>query len=360
MIPGDRTIDRIAPTRVQVLRRCPRQFQLTYGDGNRDSCGGVRPTSAVATLGTLSHECIAVLLRGRVANAGDWPPSSDAIAAAWAEAVHKVEASTGRGEVIGLPRFAITQARTVGLARRVCEMVAGVRPDEMFPEESLGRDSLLHGVADLVVRSRPNAHWIMDYKSGTVHEGDPTIPRGDYRSQLELYAYLEWRETGSWPTHLYLAPLVGPVIAWAVDPGRCEQEASAAAALVETYNSRLPGTQPTLPSIESCRFCLHQVDCDEFWSAVDPRWNEAFTSIEGEIDEVQPTALAGVIVRLSVQRGTLPVAKAEVEGVPLSMFEELSVGATVRITGLYADRNAGRFRLGDQGRIREVPNRGSS
>ncbi len=242
----------------------------------------------------------------------------------WNEAVANEIAGDDNPNPQGWPSYGRRKAATRRLAREVCLELADPEIVVAVEESLQTADGKVKGKPDLIIRS-PD-HEIRDYKTGSILEYESDNPKGEYVTQLLLYAVLEYENTGSWPSKGRLIPLKGKDAEVEIDPTEARRVEAEARAALDRYNSVVSGGDPlTLanPSSKNCRYCDYASECPAFWDAISPAWADEERSV---------LAAAGIIVERTVsKRGRVSVSLEEVRGsVPESK---------IRITGIASDQS---------------------
>jgi len=224
-------------------------------------------------LGTITHEALETITRDKSILG---PNQREAFEAAWANAVENSRKRNHAPEDWGPLNRARFRARRK--VPTVAQLIREEGPDsEALPEQELytaNRD--LGGTADLIIRG-PDRTVIIDYKTGTgSHEGEA---KSAYEQQLQLYAAIEWENSGRVPARVGVLSTVDGWTEIEITEDSCRAALATARSLREQYNSRVPGPQPGTPSDESCMFCSHSPLCDEYWLALDTH------SIHSAVDE---------------------------------------------------------------------------
>lgn len=360
-IPGSKPIERMSPTTLNRILACPLQQAF------RQHLTPRQPVSSPsARLGIAAHATLETVVTDQTLFSHGWRTALDHAWERHLSAQVEMAIDTGElqrwGEPEGWPGFHQRRARLTTTAHRLRELLAEVAPNaDCLPEQQLISEvPPLEGKPDLVVRS-PKFTWVIDYKSGAGVDPETGDLRAGYRRQLELYAYLEHSETGTWPTEAWLIPFKGKPIGIVITP----QEADAAAIYAEEvrnqYNSRIPNPQPATPSVPSCRFCAYIPSCAAFWDASSSLDSAGLSAITGKLTGVHQSLHGGVTLEVAVSEGAdgkngrLVLRRIDPDEHPA--VRGLHAGDVVAAAGIYRperrseDAEAGEWRLGSFGRV---------
>lgn len=347
-------IERLAPTSSEVLHECP----LRYSFAQASAPGTFRGTPATR-LGTIAHNVLDTAVRERLLWREDWRNELEKV---WDTEAHAEEVRAAAAGVADpanrWPGYQLKRARLFQVAGRVRshleDLPAGA---EVLTEVALSAaDGLLHGRADLIIRS-PACHQIIDYKSGGVLDRETSQPHAAYVRQLQLYAFLEHASSGSWPTSAHLFPLHGLPVEIDVHPQTCERLAHEALSALAAYNSLVPGEQPARPSPEHCRWCPAAAGCTAFWDTCDDSWVTDVRAVAGCVTARFDTALAGMTISLAPRAGTLGAETVVVKNLDTSVHPNaaaIEVGDDVALVGLIVDSASRAYRLADTAALTRV------
>jgi hypothetical protein len=194
----------------------------------------------------------------------------------------------------------------------------------------------------------PDLHRVIDFKSGGVLDQETQLPRESYVRQLQLYAYLEFEDSGDWPTRADLLPLSGGTVGVDVDPAVCLALADAAIAALDEYNGTAPGDQPASPAPQHCAMCPYAAVCPAFWERSDESWAAFVLAIRGHVLEAFSTPLGGVTVRIRSGSGSTPADESVIRNIDIGTFPaaaSLGRGDCVGAVGLIAEDGPDSYRL---------------
>lgn len=190
---------------------------------------------------------------------------------------------------------------------------------------------------------------VVDYKSGALVEFDEEqeteVVKAAYVRQLHIYGYLVKETLGWWPRRGRLLPLVGAGLEVALEPSACEEEARAAVALLDAYNTKIAAPAEyqafASPSAKSCRWCPFKLICPPFWLSVSSEWSGHLDGavIEGRAKAVPRAIHSGgaAVLSLDVQRGNEVLGFVEIAPLQPATHPAVTVvgaGDTVRLVGL--------------------------
>jgi len=275
-------------------------------------------------LGDLCHAVLEELVATGAIRQERWAESVDpswlSVAERMADEIHAAPHEDSlSGSPQSWPGYVMKRARLRKAARRLHDLLATAGSDaEMISEAPLTTaDGKLQGRPDLIVRDFAET-WVVDYKTGSVMDGDGFTPRAIYVRQLQLYALLEQANTGRWPTQGFLVPLNGPVVEVRIDPNVATELGEQALGAIESFNSVVPATQPAAPGPEACRYCPSTTSCAAFWEACDASCEEPLATAAGVVRSAVRTAIGGVSLVLNVQVGSLESETIVVRNVSLT------------------------------------------
>jgi hypothetical protein len=238
------------------------------------------------------------------------------------------------------PDYYLVRARltvAVTLLRRLLEPSAGTA--EYLAESALvDPDTVLWGIPDLVVRS-PDLHAVVDYKTGRAHESESGQVRDTYSTQMHLYAYLEFKVSGEWPTRTLILSLEEGLVDIETGPQISLKYIDSALKTVAAYNDAVPATPPASPSARVCRYCRFVSRCDPFWQAAPEVASDGYTAVRGTIERIKSTPLGGytIEVQASPESGFIAPALTirRVDPVVHPIVAALEPGDAVCVTNLY-------------------------
>lgn len=339
--PISESIERAAPSDVSILGSCPLQYAF-----RKSRVGPHAPSlgSPAAELGSISHRVLESVVADRSLLG---PESQSALDAAWDRELDRYrerQSAAGNTSPFGPPEswtsYYLVQARLSVAAERLKEVLEGCGNDAEFLTETpiTDPDTVLWGIPDLIVRS-PNLHGLVDYKTGGVFEPDSRELRDSYRTQMHIYAYLEFKESGMWPEKWLLLSLQDGLVELEADHKSAKDSVGAALKAVAAYNQGTPSTPSATPSGRTCRYCSFVARCGPFWDEVEEIAAEGFAAARGTVTRVSSTPLGGYAVDIRVPHGShlgekLTIRRIEPEAHPLA--EQIKVGDRVCMTHLYA------------------------
>lgn len=327
------------------------RLRFAFGQHRGGSFGG----SAATRIGSICHAVLDAAVKNEVLLGEGWKADVEAL---WDSAVAAEEARA-RGEGVmtparGWPGYQIKRARLFRVAGQVRGFLRELPEDaEVLPEQSLAaKGGRLYGRADLVIRGK-SVHRILDYKSGSVTDAEGE-PREAYVRQLQLYALLEYEVSGTWPETAHLFPLEGAPVEIEVDPSHCLRVGEEALALIDDYNSAVPGPQPATPAAGICRWCPYATGCDAFWAAVDESWADEVRAARGVGTNVFSTPVGGVTVEIETAAGSVPLGSTVIKQIDPALHRDASriiVGSAVSAVGLVPDAHGAGYWLGASGAL---------
>jgi PD-(D/E)XK nuclease superfamily len=338
-------MDRVSPSSLHALETC--RLQVALG---RQSTGVANVWNGRAVLGDACHHVLERLVTRGEIYASNW---EGALGEAWEEELRTMAAQAAIHRVVDAPMrwpgAELTRARLTVVARRVRELLSGAGSDaEVLTEPTLrSRDGLLEGRLDLLVRGS-SRHAVIDYKTGATVDPTSGTMREAYLTQLQLYSYLEWECSGSWPSEALLLPFNGPPLHIDVDPIACASRAQEARALLAAYNATAPGAQPASPTPQGCAYCPFSVECDAFWETVTPSWASEILAAEGAVIGVHESQLGTVNVQILAERGSVARGDCLVRGIrpgEHAVANRIAPGDTARATRLHLEADRGSYAL---------------
>ncbi len=330
-------IEALGVTSVPTLLACPLSLST-----RRSGSGGGGESGPQATLGDVCHAALEIFVKSGGVEDEEWPARLEV---AWAEAAE----DAGAAQIAALPGARTARARLTNTARRLQELLATAgEPRELVCETSMSAlEGRLIGRPDLVIRSS-DAHWIVDYKTGSVFSEGVDAPREAYVSQLQLYGVLEKADSGSWPDAGYLLPLAERPVKVPLNAADCEAAAERFIADLDRYNKRVPASQPAQPSADACRWCDHIADCDAPWSACDESWASDLLIATGTVAQCTPNALGTATIVIDVDGGTIAPGRVAITGASATdhpAMPSLEPGARIRVARLRRARGEATYAL---------------
>ena len=189
---------------------------------------------------------------------------------------------------------------------------------------------------DLIVQS-DRLHVLADYKTGpsTDEEGEVTQ---HFQTQVQLYAALEYERSGQWADRGVLLRFGGPPVPVDIDPGKCEETAGRAVALLAAYNDVAGSVPPASPGADTCLFCSFAPSCASFWGAVSPDWQRG--AVRGRVAWAEASEAGGLTIGLDEANGTVMgsvvIRRLDAERLGLGVPEP---GNELAVCGVRADRD---------------------
>jgi hypothetical protein len=340
--PPSARVERISPTSFEVMASC--RLRFSFGQQNKGSFSGTPATR----LGTICHVVLDAAIQRGVYLRESWHSDLEVL---WADAVAAEEARAVEGGVttpaIAWPGFQIKRARLLQVAKHMRDLITALPPDAILLTEHpmTTRDGRLYGRPDLVIRG--DIHKIIDYKSGGVTDEDGK-PRAAYVNQLQLYALLEFIDSGTWPQTAHLFPLHGAPVEIDVDPDACINRGREAVELLDSFNSRVPDPQPATPAPASCRWCQYTTICADFWTTCDESWSTEVVAAAGVVVQAFTTPLGGTTVEIEATMGSVKVGPTVIKQIDAAAHASVALavpGAAFAATGLVADARGSGYRL---------------
>ncbi len=327
----------LSPSAFEVLHAC--RLWMSYsrsGEGVKSS-----PT-AYQVLGDVCHRVLERLVASRAILEDEWQARmEEEFEAAINDAVEALEGDA-QDALLGppptWPGFAARRARLQKACSRLRILLQGAGSDAAFVCEQpmTALETRLRGRPDLIVRDSAH-HWVVDYKTGAVLEGETELPKAGYVRQLRLYAAMEREASGVLPDHAWLVPLKGTPVEVPIAEEDCAAAAEEFLSELDAYNETAPDAQPGSPSVDACGWCPHAGTCPEFWSACGEEWAAQLLAARGSVIQAQSTVIGGVTVSVAVDRGSVPHDRISVRGISSSEHPAalgLEPGSEVAIRGL--------------------------
>ena len=277
-----------------------------------------------ALVGTAVHRCIEALLRDR----------SQTLEGAW-ELTCRTMAEEGSD-----PTQAPNARRAFSRLRQRLPALLELVDDAEWTGEPLieeclaSSDGMFEGIPDLVLVGKRRL-LVVDYKSGFVSDDGGVDER--YSDQLLLYAHLSVERFGIGLADAYLLSLREGLVPVDVSEEQRNKYVRRAIDEIRTYDQRVPGPQPAMPSEDACRWCKHVCACDQVWDEIgrgqvlEPWGGHA---LEGKLLDSPSIARNNLsAARIRVERGTI-AGDVTISDIPQGPTRELSEGSRVRIVGL--------------------------
>jgi hypothetical protein len=342
----------LSPTGYNVLLECGLHFWFSrhppFGRGHQ---------SAAATIGEICHQVMNTGISSGAWKKPQWRPDLERY---WEEAVSSFKASVPDGHPARKlpperwPGFELKRARLLNLFGRVRDALATLPLDaDVMTEVDLqSADGTLRGRADLIVRSQTN-HFLIDFKTGGVLDEVGAV-REHYVSQLQLYAFLEFEVSGTWPNSARLYPLQGPPVEIEVSPTACSALAAEARRLLKTFDEHV-GAAPASPSPEHCHQCAYACHCDAFWQAIDTKWASSLLALRGNAGPVSHGQIPVISFDVQPDGGSCGADPLQIRALDLlehPIAAALREGDGVRLVGLREEAGRGTYRLPPWGRMR--------
>lgn len=281
------------------------------------STGGSSSTSDAATLGTVAHRSIELVLNG------------EDLAIAWERACTEEQVRIGAHPGT-LPAARRTLLRLSRHVPRLLELLSdGTHPSQLSEAWLETADGALSGQPDLVALSSDRSAIVIDYKTGVVTTDEGI--KSTYERQLLFYGALVRECLDATPILLALLSLREGVVEITPSPAAMAQIATEARDSRADFNQRVPGEQPANASEENCRWCRHAADCSAFWATVDPTWSASVgAAVRGTV-EMEPERAANGLTTLQVLVDDGPFAglRAILSGVPTELASRASIGSVM-------------------------------
>ncbi len=311
-------IDVLSPSRLSRLS-CPARVAF------EQLATGSRPDSPSALLGTATHLGVERLLAGEPSE-GAWTSACDLLAKTGPDPRSLPGA---RGAVLRFQRH----------CRLLNVILSESLPHELVIEQLfVSSDGLLSGTPDLVL-VRPQDLIIIDHKTSLV-ERDGVVS-DSMKRQMQFYAGLA--------SESYKLPVARAVLlstrqgAFDVDSSLGSIQGVLADARLEqaSFNSRVPGPQPFMPSPAACQWCPYSVRCDGFWGSYTEAWSSKVgLCLQGVLLDPPETAAnrKSAIRVLLAENSPLEQSAVVIGGIPSSKTTGFRAGDELAITGLRASR----------------------
>lgn len=312
-------------------------------------------------IGRICHAVLDFLVRSGNLVAADWDRDLEA---AWSDEVRREGESVGEApghlssEPERWPGYELKRARLRRMAARLRTVLTALPEGAvLLPEEPMAAlEGKLRGRPDLVVR-HPDAHMVIDYKSGRAVEKVTLALRTAYEHQLQLYAFLEAETSGSWPTSAHLYPLEGSPVEIAVDPRECTALAEEAVSLLGRYNATCPEPQPATAGLGTCPRCQYATNCPAFWDACDSSWSVSLQAVAGQVLEASSARLGGISLLIQAEAGSLGSGQVWIRNIAVEehpVARSIQRGSVVGMVGLREEEGRGFYRLPEWGLIRLI------
>ncbi|MCA9961248.1 MAG: PD-(D/E)XK nuclease family protein [Anaerolineales bacterium] len=267
-------LEYITPSLVFALERC--FLQVAFGLDEQYKSYQI--SSPYARLGQVVHYILEQVSKGFLQDTdeAEWEPL---LLKMWLAEVKKHEQQVLASEdeqhygvAERWPRYSLQKVCTIHKALEIAsgikKSVKRINKGEWKTEKnSQAFDGKLRGRADGVYQSEHGAE-IIDYKTGNIYDEDENGQRHlktNYRRQLLLYATLHHAETGEWPSHGHIVPLIGQQVTIEIDPIEAEKEAATALYLLAQFNESVAGNVSFLslaqPLEENCQYCAYEKIC---------------------------------------------------------------------------------------------------
>jgi hypothetical protein len=221
-------------------------------------------------------------------------------------------------------------------------------------------DTILWGIPDLVVRS-PALHAVIDYKTGRARDPDSQDIRESYETQMHLYAYLEFKESGAWPDRSLILSFQDGVVDVEVGPTISMPYVDDALERVASYNRAAPCIPPASPSVVACAFCHYVPRCQPFWQAAPDLASEGLVAVLGVITRIASTPLGGYTIDIQPTRNSHFDEKVIIRRIDPTVHDlagDLKVGEVICATHLYCmndeDLARAEWRLGKLGELSPI------
>ncbi len=225
------------------------------------------------------------------------------------------------------------------LGRRLPQLLAFIEAcspvrDLLTEQELLSRNGQIYGIVDLIVVGEQSS--VVDYKTGFVTE--ETQPLAHHLRQLALYAHLVSDCLSTNVSRAAIFSLREGIVTVDVSETVRNPIVEECLAALQTYNERVPGTQPAVPSVGSCSYCPFIGRCDEFWGP---------QGLEGGLELTSGTCITGRVngppllttsgfgaVELTLGANDL---RAVVTDIPGDLLSDVKAGNIIRCWRLRAD-----------------------
>jgi RecB family exonuclease len=304
----------LGPVSPSLLSRLACPLRIAF---EQASTGGRQPASDAASLGTVAHRAIELVIGG------------DDLDDAWLRACSEERDETGVDPGT-LPAARRTLLRLRKHVPRLLELLATSDHPRRLPETWLETtDGALGGKPDLVATSDDHTAIVIDYKTGLVTTDEGV--EATYVRQLLFYGALVQECLNALPTMLVLLSLREGVVEVDPTPEAMTEVATDARAARSEFNRRVPGAQPANASEENCCWCRHAANCGAFWNSVEPHWVSSVGSVvRGTVDAQPEHAATGVTtIQVMVDAGPFAGSRAIVSGVPSELVSRASIGSVV-------------------------------
>ena len=314
-------LESVSPSRFKDLSEC--QLRLAFKQHAEKPAAKSDPQ----IIGDSLHAALSAFIDA------DEYRQTHAVALASTRFAAELEAQAEGREVKGSRPAAARFAKVVG---RVLELLEEAGHNAItFTEEFLqSRDGAIHGLVDLIITS-DRSHLIADYKTGpsTDEEGQVT---SHFQTQVQLYAALERERSGQWPDRAVLLRFGGPPVPIDVEPGKCEETADRAVALLAAYNEFAGAVPPASPSADTCLFCAFAPSCPSFWDALSPGWRRG--AVRGRVAWAESSETGALTVGLDDADGSFSgnviIRRLDAERLGLGLPEP---GNELAVCGVRAD-----------------------
>lgn len=188
------------------------------------------------------------------------------------------------------------------------------------------RDGLLFGEIDAYF-IRPEGIDLVDYKSGSMMEGDS--PKEDYANQLYFYAYLIHENHGVYPRSLTLVGKDSATVSIAPSLEKSIELANDMRTVLAHYNDQVSRGAPVerfaVPKIENCLFCDAKLVCSAFWKTASsmefPPW--AHVAIGTQAGHIVRSRVGGSSIEIATERSSLRSKRIKIARIFEGRFPDL-------------------------------------
>lgn len=283
-----REIKRISPSQFYSMKNCAYKSLLAEAFEKKP----LLPISPNAYLGTALHKMLEFIAKGILKNEEDFNRMFN-------EQVRSVEETLYKnGYIFSIPLQ--KNVKDFGLKKILLKkhlLAVSDKPaisiDTEFQSEKWfeSKDKLLAGKIDLVIITG-NESEIIDFKTGAITEdvlddsGEVFLEvKEEYKTQLKLYAYLYFENTGKFPTTLSLVDLAKQKFTVDFSQSECMAIFEEAKILLHSTNASIgKGTFAANPTQANCKYCLYRPACSFFQNQLE--MENSFNDVSGSLRNV--------------------------------------------------------------------------
>lgn len=332
--PAPRLCETISPTLANDILECPYRVAWKLDPNYRH----LRKPTPRSELGRISHAVVEEIGKGLLS---DVDPSSaeNRVERRWNfhldESVRSLENAwkpSRPPDPQDWPGYYLTKTRVIRRAMRLLQRA------DLAPMKSAGSsvERLLHDPESGVsgrpdrVEQQQGELCVVDLKTG-LGQAEPTSKQ---RRQLLIYAFLVFKTSARWPTHIAIENASGRRWQERVKVDEAIHLVSTISEARTRFNegagSKAP-SQMARPDANTCRWCAYRAVCDPYWKALTMDWDHG--SVAGQVDAIESVGVAAILIGISPES---PVDSADswtVTGLPAATATGMEVGTSVTITG---------------------------